>query len=251
MLRGSMNGEMSMKSPNAACIPFAMPNTASAPITTPTSPASSAYPAPSEMNCWISNRRCAPTARSMPISDRRSAASMVKISTISSTPTAMENRPKTMKNVTKMFASSSASSTKFCLIVLMPRSTSASWGCSNSTTAPVRSSPDRSSPVLEIPMALSRPSWPVNACNLESCIVIAGMPWLSRLPVMTESSAMAPTWTVTGSLLIARTRKSPTAALRSVAPDSLNSTLASTSESMKAAKSTGFPLRSFVPSSSL
>ena len=41
-------------------------------------------------------RRC-PTARAIPISGRRSAASIVKIRTISSMPAAMEKRPRTMK----------------------------------------------------------------------------------------------------------------------------------------------------------
>ena len=52
-----------------------------------------------------------PTARAMPISDLRSAASITKIMKISSTPAPMENRPKARKNVVKMLPDSSARST--------------------------------------------------------------------------------------------------------------------------------------------
>ena len=60
------------------------------------------YAMPSAMNDSVRCRRRMPTARAMPISERRSAASMMNVRKISMTPAAMEKRPKTRKNVTKI-----------------------------------------------------------------------------------------------------------------------------------------------------
>ena len=62
----------------------------------------------------------APIARAMPISDRRSAASIEKMSTISSTPTAIEKSPMTMKIEVNALASNSAMSVKSSFIFTTP-----------------------------------------------------------------------------------------------------------------------------------
>ena len=94
MLRGSTCGVIEMSSPKSAACRSAIPTAAATPSAAPTRPASTAYPAPSATNCWINCPRCVPTARAMPISERRSAASIVKIRTISRMPAAIEKSPR-------------------------------------------------------------------------------------------------------------------------------------------------------------
>ena len=60
-------------------------------------------------------RRLVPMARLMPISGRRSAASITKIRKISSTPTITLKRPNTRKTVVKMLAMLSACLMPSCL----------------------------------------------------------------------------------------------------------------------------------------
>ena len=69
-----------------------------------------------------------PTARAMPISERRSAASITKIRKISSTPAAIANSPNTRKNETKIEPICSASST---ISALVTRISACPKGCSS------------------------------------------------------------------------------------------------------------------------
>ena len=78
---------------------------------------------PSATNDCTRWRRCAPTARAIPISDRRSAASITKIMKISITPAAIENMPSTRKIVVMKFPMSCVSSTRSFFAV------STSTGC--------------------------------------------------------------------------------------------------------------------------
>ena len=66
---------------------------------------------PSDMNIWIRWSRCIPIAREMPISERRSSASMAKIRKISSTPAATENEPMNRNSSTSTAPNRSAFST--------------------------------------------------------------------------------------------------------------------------------------------
>jgi hypothetical protein len=61
-----------------------------------------AYRAPSKANMQIRWERCIPTARAMPSSCLRSAASITKIRKIKSIPAATENCPKRTKRVEKI-----------------------------------------------------------------------------------------------------------------------------------------------------
>ena len=80
------------------------------PMATPMAAATTEYVVPSNRNIWTRCRRLAPTARAMPISERRAAASITKMRKMSSTPTMMEKRPRVMKKVvTKLLMSSAAS----------------------------------------------------------------------------------------------------------------------------------------------
>jgi hypothetical protein len=99
---------------------LAIPIEATTPSAEPTMPARSAYPAPSAMNCWISCFRCVPTARAIPISERRSAASIVKMRTISRMPAMIEKRPRMRKMLVKALAMRSPSSTACDLTVSTP-----------------------------------------------------------------------------------------------------------------------------------
>ena len=81
---------------------------AATPRAAPTAPASRLYAMPSETNDCTRLPRCAPTARAIPISGFRSAASITKIMKMSMTPDAMEKRPSTRKKVVKMLPNSSA-----------------------------------------------------------------------------------------------------------------------------------------------
>ena len=76
-------------------------------------------------------RRFVPTARAMPISDFRSAASMTKIITISSMPAPIEKRPSTRKNVVMKLPISRRRRTRSCFVSLtsMRRLLSATISC--------------------------------------------------------------------------------------------------------------------------
>ena len=88
---------------------------AATPSAAPTAPDSTLYAMPSDMNDCTRLPRCAPTARAIPISGFRSAASITKIMKISMMPEAMEKRPRMRKNDVKMLPNSSADSTASCL----------------------------------------------------------------------------------------------------------------------------------------
>ena len=74
------------------------------------------YIAPSNMKSLMSCCRCIPTARAIPISLFRSAASMENIKNISNKPTPIENNPKVVKKVTNRLPIRFANSTKSAFI---------------------------------------------------------------------------------------------------------------------------------------
>ena len=93
-----------MVSPTSSPIPFRMATSSaetSSPSSAPTAAEPRLYAIPSARKLSVRCSRLIPTARAIPISGRRSAASMTKIRKISSTPAAIENSPKIRKIVTK------------------------------------------------------------------------------------------------------------------------------------------------------
>ena len=121
---------------------------------------------PSARYVSVRCRRCIPTARAIPISERRSAASITKIRKISSTPAAIANSPKIRKNVTKIEPTSSPAATAplfVSAIVARPSGLASRNASRRSSTASLRSSVSRTPPVIETAIADSLPSRPVSS----------------------------------------------------------------------------------------
>ena len=89
-------------------------------------------------------RRLAPTARAIPISDRRAAASITKIRKISSTPTMIENEPMIMKKLVTPDPASSASASRLCLMLRILNSARSKESVNSSRSAATISSPGSS-----------------------------------------------------------------------------------------------------------
>ncbi len=96
--------------------------------------ASRSYATPSNRNICTRLRWRVPTARAMPSSPRRSAASMMKIRKISRIPAAIENEPKVVNSETKAAPIRSASLSASCFVLFACRSSGASVGRSRRTT---------------------------------------------------------------------------------------------------------------------
>ena len=121
---------------------------------------------PSARNVSVRCRRCIPTARAIPISERRSAASITKIRKISSTPEAIANSPKIRKNVTKIEPTSSPAATAPLFVsatAARPSGLASRNASMRSSTASLRSSVPRTPPAIEIAIADSLPSRPVSS----------------------------------------------------------------------------------------
>ncbi len=131
-------------------------------------PATIAYPDPSETNFCTSCRRCVPIARAIPISLRRSAASIVKIRTISSTPAETENSPSTRKTEVNISEMLSAPSTDVILTAEVPTCSPSNAGTSSVRMSRVGVSALRTPPVVEMKTPVNRLSWPVSACSRSS-----------------------------------------------------------------------------------
>ena len=94
-----------------------------------------------------------PTARAIPSSPRRSAASITKIRKISRIPDAIENEPKVVKNAMNMPPTASAVVSAFCLVLSISSPSGATAGFSAATTASVFPTP----PLFATNTAATRP----------------------------------------------------------------------------------------------
>ena len=84
-----------------------------------------------------------PTARAIPSSLRRSAASMTKIRKISRIPAAIENEPKVVKKETNAAPALSAAVSASCLVLSVSSPSAETVGCSALTTRSVAATPPR------------------------------------------------------------------------------------------------------------
>ncbi len=114
------------------------------------------------MNIWTRWRLFVPTARAMPISVFRSAASITKIMMMSRTPAAMEKSPRTRKNVIMPLPNSSAKLTLSCFVSsTLSRSPWLSMAASSFfVTVPLKGRESRTPPLLEMAMTSTCPSRP-------------------------------------------------------------------------------------------
>ena len=103
-----------------------------------------------------------PTARAMPSSLRRSAASITKIRKISSTPAAIENDPKVVKNDMKALPASSAASSASRFESVASRPSGSTAGRTRARTASLSGTPEVASPRFETSTRLTRPGAPTN-----------------------------------------------------------------------------------------
>ena len=136
------------------------------PATLPRALASKAYSAPSKTNMRIRCPLRIPTARAMPNSCSRSAASITKIRKIKSTPAATENCPKSKKMLVKVSPPESAWSMASFLTGSALRSLSFKSGLSASMVASVPAAPSIAGPLWVMRTVLILPSSPTLSCNL-------------------------------------------------------------------------------------
>ncbi len=104
----TLNTMLSPNSENRIAITRTMPSDTATPSPQPTAAAMMLYAMPSERNTSVRCSRFVPTARIMPISTRRSAASITKIRKMSIMPAAIEKSPSTTKNVVRKLDASFA-----------------------------------------------------------------------------------------------------------------------------------------------
>jgi hypothetical protein len=162
---------------------------------------------PSARKLSVRLSRLMPTARAIPISDRRSAASITKMRKISMIPAAIEKRPKTMKKVTKTDPSSSAIRTRSSFEAMMVArlsgfaSMKSSIFCS--TRLSVSASESRVPPAVETPMNETRPDrsricWAVSRFTI---IPPGGSPVPSPSKMLREVSDVSRTTPMTSNVV--------------------------------------------------
>ena len=131
-----------------------------------------------------------PIARAMPISERRSAASMMKVRKISMIPAAIEKRPKTRKKVTNTDPISSASATASALSEMTCRGSPCSvmTVSTRSRSSSASSSVPRTPPVAEM---TTRSTWPGSPVISHTRSIGATIPPAARPLVMAVAAVSA------------------------------------------------------------
>ncbi len=119
------------------------------PSAAPIAAAPTLYAMPSDMYICSKCERFVPTARIIPISTFRSAASITKMRKISIMPAAIENSPSTTKSVVNTLATLAASSTASDFAVTARQLVPCSFSFSAFFTCFELSNPSRTPPVFE------------------------------------------------------------------------------------------------------
>jgi hypothetical protein len=155
----------------------------------------------------------------MPISVRRSAASITKIRKISRMPAAMANVPKVENSDRKALPCSSARSRPSCFSAATSRPAPSRAGVKRLTTSSVWPAPDTSPPRFESNTCEIRPSSPTICCARPSGVSSAG----PSCPAP-RNETTSRTTSSTGASPANTTSRSPAVAPNSSAPSSLRKT---------------------------